>query len=629
MSGRLIDLARAAGPVIFELQNALAVLRGTRRILASVRVADAGPAEHINLTRHVTGRRIRKTEDSPDAWSSRPTGSPRCPIYDDMSGQWLTEARAIGDGAHLSREARAVPLTDKHCLHRANAHARFSGARARPGSRCACATRRTCAMSRAASATSRTASGSPSCTSTGCCGPASSRRLRWPRCGSARATARSSSSSGSARASGWPRCWRTPGIKIDSVASELLGKSGRAMIEALIAGERNPARLADLALGRLRRKTEELQMACDGRFTVAHAQMCRLHLDAYDHLTAQIADLDKLVAEAAAPFAALIARLVTIPGVGQRTAEVIVAETGGDMTRFPTAARLAAWTGPAPGDNESAWQAQEGSHPQGRRAPAHRHGRSGLGHLAHRHPPRRPVPPPGPPVRQGQREEGRRGRRPHPAVHRLGGHALRRRLCPTSAPTSTSSATSATASTWSATTSTPCPSSSTRSLWPRPVTAARHQARAPRPAQPRARPPDPYRTSPAGPRAGSAGAAAPGWDPKFRHRRGISRVGARCASVLRWYRSLTLAVGCRRCCQPYELGPLAQQNRIPATRHAGRSRLGRKRLPATSRAVGGKPESAAVPGAGQPRKLGQIGIVRNSPARTCRPGRTGAYWGIS
>jgi transposase len=144
------------------------------------------------------------------------------------------------------------------------------------------------------------------------------------------------------------------GIKIDSVASRLLLKSGRAMIEALIAGERNPGRLADLALGRLRRKTEELQMACDGRFTAAHAQMCRLHLDAYDHLTAKIAELDTLVAEAAAPFAALIARLITIPGIGQRTAEVIVAETGGDMARFTSAARLAAWAGLAPGDNESA-----------------------------------------------------------------------------------------------------------------------------------------------------------------------------------------------------------------------------------------------------------------------------------
>jgi transposase len=144
------------------------------------------------------------------------------------------------------------------------------------------------------------------------------------------------------------------GIKIDSVASRLLGVSGRAMIEALIAGERSPGRLADLAKGLLRRKTEELAMACDGRFTAAHAQMCRLHLDAYDHFTTQIAELDALITAAAAPFEAIIARLQTIPGVGRRTAEVIVAETGGDMARFATAARLAAWAGLAPGDNESA-----------------------------------------------------------------------------------------------------------------------------------------------------------------------------------------------------------------------------------------------------------------------------------
>jgi transposase len=144
------------------------------------------------------------------------------------------------------------------------------------------------------------------------------------------------------------------GIKIDSVASGLLGVSGRAMIEALIAGERNPGRLADLAKGRLRAKIDALQMACEGRFTAGHAQMCRLHLDAYDHLTGQIAELDRLVAAAAAPFAAVIARLVTIPGIGQRTAQVIVAETGADMARFATSARLAAWAGLAPGDNESA-----------------------------------------------------------------------------------------------------------------------------------------------------------------------------------------------------------------------------------------------------------------------------------
>src|SRR5215472_14659196 len=108
------------------------------------------------------------------------------------------------------------------------------------------------------------------------------------------------------------------------------------MTEALIAGERNPGVLANLARGVLRRKIEGLQMACDGRLTASHGQMCRLHLDACDHLTVKIAELDVLVAAAAAPFQPVIARLVTIPGIGQRVAEVIVAETGGDMARFAT-----------------------------------------------------------------------------------------------------------------------------------------------------------------------------------------------------------------------------------------------------------------------------------------------------
>lgn len=93
----------------------------------------------------------------------------------------------------------------------------------------------------------------------------------------------------------------TAGIKIDSVASTLLSKSGRLMIEALIAGERDPERLADLAQGVMRRKLDELAMACDGQFTTAHAEMCRLHLAAYDHLTTSIAELDVLVARHACP----------------------------------------------------------------------------------------------------------------------------------------------------------------------------------------------------------------------------------------------------------------------------------------------------------------------------------------
>jgi transposase len=157
------------------------------------------------------------------------------------------------------------------------------------------------------------------------------------------------------------------GIKIDSVASSLNTASARDMINALIAGERDPAVLAGLARGVMRKKIPDLVMACDGRFTASHAQMCRLHLDAHDHLTAQIAGLDELVAQAAEPFERLIARLVTIPGIGQRTAEVIVAETGGDMSRFATSARLAAWAGLAPGDNESAGKRKKAATRQGSR----------------------------------------------------------------------------------------------------------------------------------------------------------------------------------------------------------------------------------------------------------------------
>jgi transposase len=146
----------------------------------------------------------------------------------------------------------------------------------------------------------------------------------------------------------------TAGIKIDSVASRSMSKSGRAMIEAMVAGERDPYKLADLAQGVMRRKLDELVMACDGQFTAEHGEMCTLHLAAYDHLTAQIAELDVLVDKHAAPFAHLIAHLVTIPRIGMRTAQVIVAETGGDMSRFPTPGRLAAWCGLAPANRESA-----------------------------------------------------------------------------------------------------------------------------------------------------------------------------------------------------------------------------------------------------------------------------------
>lgn len=144
------------------------------------------------------------------------------------------------------------------------------------------------------------------------------------------------------------------GIKIDSVASSLGTKSARDMIEALIAGERDPRALSDLARGVMRKKIPDLSMALAGRFGAHHAVLARTHLDMLDHLETMIARLDGQIEEMTAPFAAQIAALCTIPGIGDRLAQVIISEIGVDMGRFPTADHLASWAGLCPGNNESA-----------------------------------------------------------------------------------------------------------------------------------------------------------------------------------------------------------------------------------------------------------------------------------
>jgi transposase len=112
------------------------------------------------------------------------------------------------------------------------------------------------------------------------------------------------------------------GIKIDSVASKLTTLSARDMIEALIAGERNPAVLADLARGVMRTKIPELRLACAGRFGDQHALMCTLHLEHIDHLTEAIARLDTRIEEASLPFVQQTDLLTTIPGIGERAAQL-------------------------------------------------------------------------------------------------------------------------------------------------------------------------------------------------------------------------------------------------------------------------------------------------------------------
>jgi transposase len=151
------------------------------------------------------------------------------------------------------------------------------------------------------------------------------------------------------------------GIKIDSVASSIATKSGRAMIEALIDGERRGAVLAELAKGKMRAKIPDLSMALEGRFGDHHALMCRLHLDHIDHLEAMLGRLDAQIEAMMEPFRAARDLLATIPGIGQLAAAGVISEIGADVKEFfPDAAHLASWTGLCPGNHESAGKRRSG-----------------------------------------------------------------------------------------------------------------------------------------------------------------------------------------------------------------------------------------------------------------------------
>jgi len=156
-------------------------------------------------------------------------------------------------------------------------------------------------------------------------------------------------------------------IKLGSVATDVLGVSGRDMIEALIAGETDPQQLADKARKRLRAKIPALQAALCGRVTEHHRFQLRLLMDHLGHLEALIGRLVTRIEEVMAPFAEAAQRLTTIPGVEQRTAEVVVAEIGTNMEQFPTAAHLASWAGMCPGNNESAGKRRSGRTTKGSR----------------------------------------------------------------------------------------------------------------------------------------------------------------------------------------------------------------------------------------------------------------------
>lgn len=144
------------------------------------------------------------------------------------------------------------------------------------------------------------------------------------------------------------------GIKLATVASDILGVSGRAMLEALAGGTTDPALLADLARGTLRKKLPALRAALTGQFRGHHAFLVTQQLAHLDFLDEAVATVSGQIEAQLHPFASHLARLQTIPGIHKRGAEVLVAELGVDMGRFPTAGHLASWAGVCPGQHESA-----------------------------------------------------------------------------------------------------------------------------------------------------------------------------------------------------------------------------------------------------------------------------------
>jgi transposase len=151
------------------------------------------------------------------------------------------------------------------------------------------------------------------------------------------------------------------GIKLSSVASNILGASGRSMLMALVTGTEDPEVLADLAKGLLRKKLPQLRSALEGRFGPTHAILVAEILGQLDYSDEAIGRLTQAIDELIAPFADARERLCTIPGVDRRIAEAIIGEIGVDMTKFATPGHLASWAGMCPGQHESAGKSKKGT----------------------------------------------------------------------------------------------------------------------------------------------------------------------------------------------------------------------------------------------------------------------------
>jgi transposase len=146
----------------------------------------------------------------------------------------------------------------------------------------------------------------------------------------------------------------TANLKLTGLLSNILGMSGRAILHALVAGETDPERLADLVHGRLKASRAELVAALHGRLTAHHRFLLQLHLTQVDALEQAVHDVEGRLGHALVPFRTALDRLITMPGVSETVARVVVAEIGFDMTRFPTAGHLVSWAGLCPRLDESA-----------------------------------------------------------------------------------------------------------------------------------------------------------------------------------------------------------------------------------------------------------------------------------
>ena len=168
-------------------------------------------------------------------------------------------------------------------------------------------------------------------------------------------------------------------VKLSVVASDIFGVSGRAMMAALIAGERDPLVLADMARASMRRKSASLQEALTGRFTDHHGFLLSRMLQRIDAITADIAAVQDRIDQHIKPFASVVERLTAIPGIGSIAAQAIIAEIGLDMTRFPTAAHMASWARFAPGISQSAGRTTKAGSGRGNRYLARTLGEAAVG----------------------------------------------------------------------------------------------------------------------------------------------------------------------------------------------------------------------------------------------------------